>query len=118
MVCLPRTIKEGDRMGRSIQTSTDLRERVRALLADELAHGWTVSRVASEMQYLGHKGWNENAVSMFARGRRLKLELDEGVAILAVFGGRARWVTQEIETPTKIVAPSAQRRESPKREGI
>ncbi len=100
------------------KSATIFIERVRQLLKDELAHGWTATRVASDMNILGHPGWNENVVNTFARGHRQTVTLDEGLSLLAVFGSRARWVTQEMETLMGDLVKAAEQRGSRRREGI
>lgn len=100
-----------------VQSDNTLTEKVRALLKSQLNSGWTVSRVAAEMQALGHKGWSDNIVYTFSKGHRRTLTLDEGLALMAVFGGYARLTANELERLTKQVVASAERRGSPKREG-
>lgn len=97
---------------------TTLTDKVRRVLVNELRNGWSRSRVAADMQALGHPGWNEHIVNAFATGVRQSLGLDEGLALLAVFGARARMVEQEIEKLTGQMVATAEKLGSPAREGL
>jgi hypothetical protein len=101
-----------------VQGSTEITERLRKLLINELEHGWSRSRVASEMQALGFPGWNEHIVNSFASGKRQFISLDEGLGLIAVFGARTLKIGTEIENLTKRAMVATEKRGSPKREGF
>ncbi len=105
-------------MNKRIKVDTAFADRIRALLRKELDNGWSCARVASEMQELGQTGWKENIVNSFAKGHRQILQIDEGVCLLAVFGSHAQWVTQEVDRLTRQLSAAAERRSSPRREGM
>ncbi len=104
-------------MPKPVDSATTFIEKVRQLLKDELDHGWTSTNVAAEMNLLGHKGWNDNVVNTFARGHRQTVNLDEGLSLIAVFGSRAKWVTQTLDTLTTELLKAAEHRGSLRREG-
>jgi hypothetical protein len=98
------------------QANTEVADEIRDILRHALKEGgWTSARIASDMQILGQKGWNESTVFTTANGKRQTLNIDEALALLAVFGGRSRLIIQKVEALTEKIIAATDRRGNPGR---
>jgi hypothetical protein len=100
-----------------VESSTTLAESIRTLVRDEVSKGWSHDLVAHEMRELG-QGWSAAIVYSFVSGQRQSLTMDEGVALLAIFGGNTRIVMKRVEEITQQVADRAEKRATQRRKAV
>ena len=92
-----------------IETTTTISDEVKELVRRQIKSGWTAERIAYEMQMLGHKGMTSSNLHSITRQNGRAYTVDEAAALLAIFGGRARAVTAEIERLTAMITEKERR---------
>jgi hypothetical protein len=96
------------KMGRSIASKAEstpindlLKDMLRSGIRDE---GWTAATIAGHMRRLGHAGWDDKTPhAMLVPGAR-QFTVDEASALLAIFGGKARAVTAQVNELISMIA--------------